>query len=150
MTSLPLLLVSAQLLSLPGGLWETRSQMEQAAASPPAISLRICRAPAQLAADEPPPILRGCTVAATENLPGGVRRHYQCLGPHGTASATMTYEGEPVREWRLEQTIRPASASQGPVRLTMTARHLGACPAGMAPGTMELPGGRRVPVPDGN
>jgi hypothetical protein len=141
-----LALAGAAALVLPGGLWETISRMDQPGAAPPPIELRICRAPAELAEDEPPPMLRDCSVAGVERLAAGLRRDYQCLGPQGAVRASVTYEGSPVTAWRLEQQMFPTLGR--PFTLTMNARRLGDCPAGMAPGTMELPDGRRVPVPN--
>jgi hypothetical protein len=140
-----LALSATTMLLLPGGLWQTESRMDQAGASPPPIVLRICRPPTELAEDEPPPMLRGCSVTGVERRPDGLRRQYQCSGRHGTATASVRYAGSPVNEWQLEQAIRPSRG--GPVTLTMRARLLGPCPAGMAPGTMQLPNGRVVPLP---
>jgi hypothetical protein len=140
-----LALSATTMLLLPGGLWQTESRMDQAEASPPPISLRICRPPTELDEDKPPPMLAGCRVSGVERLADGLRRHYQCSGPQGTAKASVRYEGKPVTAWQLEQAITPSRG--GPVTLTMRARYLGPCPADMAPGTMKLPNGRIVPLP---
>lgn len=138
----------AAALSLSGGLWEVRRQVTPAN-GPASGALRICRAPASIAEDQPPPMLIGCSVASVERGAGSIRRQYQCLHSRGTALASVVYTGEPISAWRLEERLNLPNGRPGPSSMTIDARRLGDCPAGMATGTMELPDGRRVRVPDG-
>jgi hypothetical protein len=139
----------AAALSLSGGLWEVRRQVTPASASPPSGLLRICRAPASIAEDAPPPMLLGCSVTSVERGNGSIRRQYQCLHSRGTALASVVYTGEPITAWRLEERLNLSNGRPGPSSMTIEARRIGDCPAGMATGTMELPDGRRVRVPEG-
>lgn len=139
----------AAALSLSGGLWEVRRQATPASASPQSGVLRLCRAPASIAEDEPPPMLLGCSVTSVERGNGIIRRQYQCLHSRGTGLASAVYSGDPITAWRLDERLNLPNGRPGPSSVTVEARRVGDCPAGMAPGTMELPDGRRVRVPDG-
>ena len=80
-------------------------------------------------------------------MPGGYRFHSIC---HLDRGMTMDIRGEATGDFQSAYTVKtttrmtPAPAHMSAMTMTMSARYLGPCPAGMKPGAVNLGGpGRR-------
>jgi len=74
----------------------------------------------------------------------------ECRFGNSVARVRSSVEGDFARSYRgeIDSRIEPPTAGLNQVKVTLSARWLGACPAGWKPGDMDVPGMGRVNIAD--
>ncbi len=83
-----------------------------------------------------------CKHLSTKPIAGGVEVRGECTGPQGRQQIVSRMAGDMNARYTVvnEVTFDPPRHGQAKAAMTMEAVHKGACPAGMKPGEMQMPG----------
>lgn len=83
-----------------------------------------------------------CRQVSTTRIAGGVEVRGECSGPQGKSSVVSRITGDMQARYTVDNqvTFDPPRHGQKQASMKMEAVHTGACPAGMKPGDMQMPG----------
>lgn len=83
-----------------------------------------------------------CTQKSFKRTATGYEIEAECVSAEGKAAMTMRVAGDFSKAYEMDSTMRFDPPRRGQREMTMktTARHAGACPAGMAPGQIRMAG----------
>jgi hypothetical protein len=136
---------AAELPKLRAGLWELTTASSKAQEQPPPMKSCVDDATQQEMMNFGQGVQRQmCSRYDVRNEGGKIVAETDCkLGPtRMTSRSVTTFSGSSSYRTEVRATYDPPLAGQKEATLTMEGRHLGACPADMKPGDIEVAGKR--------